>query len=92
MKAILDTASTQFVTELYDGVIVCYSGHADTTHLILCDGRYELKLFESFFNGINIKERAKSYKFYFIDACRGTEDSELLENDDYKAVEGDKTR
>lgn len=86
MEDILNSAKKKFRDGDYQGIIVFYSGHGSEQHLLLSNfidnehaqGKYLRTEFESYFNGINVKEKADAFKLYFIDACRGDADSELF--------------
>ena len=68
----------------YQGIMVFYSGHGDSTHLLLSDyngstdGIYERSKLISYFNGRNIRSKATSFKLFFMDSCRGNQLSQVL--------------
>ena len=90
VESILSTAKTQFASNDYDGIMIFYSGHGNRDHLTLSDykkrrherddGVYSRSRMEQYFNGYNIdnKEKTMKHKFYFIDSCRGDDDSVLF--------------
>ena len=68
----------------YQAILVFYSGHGDTNHLLLSDydhesdGIYDRSKFLSFFNGANIKQKAADYKLFFVDSCRGNQLAKVI--------------
>ena len=87
---ILSTAKTQFTNNDYDGVMIFYSGHGNKDHITLSDykknkhgqdkGVYSRVKLEQYFNVNNIdnKDKTLKHKFFFIDACRGDDNSVLF--------------
>ena len=72
----------------YQGIMVFYSGHGDSTNLLLSDfkkesdgeitGIYCRSKFISYFNGNNVRTKARSYKLFYMDSCRGNQMAELF--------------
>ena len=87
VEGILFEARKMFKDEQrkYKSIIVCYSGHGNQDNLLLSnynigtgEGFYSRSDFEQYFNGYKIPHKSECFKIYFVDSCRGYEDSELI--------------
>ena len=80
MEILLERSRTRFKEGNYDGLMVFFSGHGNQDSLILSDCTKEPRCaFESYFNGGKVKSKAKAHKFYFVDACRGSKNSNVID-------------
>ena len=75
---LLDEARMEFKKNEYDGVIVYFSGHGTEKSLLSSeyDGRHGAILRKDFcqwVDGDHCSSRVDKYKFYFLDACRGSQ-------------------
>ncbi len=71
----------EFRDNPYDAIMVFFSGHGSDDSLITSDGdKYSRQRFECYFNNKQIPSKQASFRFYFIDACAGNTQSQLIKN------------
>ena len=90
IENILESAKKAFRNKNYDSIMLFYSGHGTQDYLVLSNwtsknGRKVNKTFsrdtiESYLDGYNVKDKAKTHKFYFFRFLSGSKRFESYTN------------